>query len=421
MTAIGPNFYDRLRFFLATDALKETRRANWIYSSARFETVAEHNWHTLLLAMLLADAAPEDVDHNHVRDLLIVHDLVEVYAGDTPIWDDVARATEAEREHAAGERLMALLPDDIFPRFDPLWREYQAQETAEARFGRAIDTLHPVLMSWSEGGQGHSNGAITPAKLIERKRPTIERYPLLWELVTHVIQQAVDRGSLPSDAAVRRRDVAREADGSTMSGLHERLAFFLATDRLKEERRANFILAHPRQESVAEHCWHVSLLAMLLADCASGGVDIDRVADLLIVHDLVEVYAGDTRIDDLEGQSTAAVREAAAATQLLALLPEPSRLRFARLIDEFQRQQSEEARFARAIDTLHPTMLTWVDGAHEHPDHEHAPVSPSIVIERKRVMLERYPALWQLVLRIVQGAVDRGALPPDDMIQRTGK
>ena len=200
-----PELFDRLTFFLATDALKETRRANWIFTSARFETVAEHNWHTLLLAMLLADAAPEGVDHNHVRDLLIVHDLVEVYAGDTPIWDDAARATEAEREAAAGERLMALLPDDIFPSFDPLWREYQAQQTPEARFARAIDSLHPVLMAWTEGAHGHALKDITPTRLLERKRPTIEQYPALWDLVIRIVQDAVDRGALPPDDRIKRR------------------------------------------------------------------------------------------------------------------------------------------------------------------------------------------------------------------------
>jgi putative hydrolase of HD superfamily len=201
-----PDYYDRLKFFLATDALKETRRANWIFTAARFETVAEHNWHTLLLAMLLADAAPDDVDHNHVRDLLIVHDLVEVYAGDTPIWDDAARATEAEREAVAGERLMAMLPDDIFPSFDPLWREYQAQESAEARFARAIDTLHPVLMAWTENAHGHANHDITPTRLLERKRPTLERYPELWELVIRIVQDAVNRGALPPDDLIQRRE-----------------------------------------------------------------------------------------------------------------------------------------------------------------------------------------------------------------------
>ncbi len=200
-----PELFDRLTFFLATDVLKETRRANWIFSSARFESVAEHNWHTLLLAMLLADAAPEGVDHNHVRDLLIVHDLVEVYAGDTPIWDDAARATEAEREAAAGERLMALLPDDIFPSFDPLWREYQAQQTPEARFARAIDSLHPVLMAWTEGAHGHALKDITPTRLLERKRPIIEQYPALWDLVIRIVQDAVDRGALPPDDRIKRR------------------------------------------------------------------------------------------------------------------------------------------------------------------------------------------------------------------------
>ncbi|MDQ4044790.1 MAG: HD domain-containing protein [Chloroflexota bacterium] len=200
-----PDLHARLSFFLATDALKTTTRANWVYSEARFETVAEHNWHALLLAMLFADAAPEGIDHNRVRDLLIVHDLVEVYAGDTPIWDDTARTTEAEREREAGERLMAMLPDDIFPSFDPLWREYQAQETTEARFARAIDSLHPIIMAWTEGAHGHANRDITPSRLVERKRATLEAYPELWALVLRILQDAVDRGMLPPDEMIRRQ------------------------------------------------------------------------------------------------------------------------------------------------------------------------------------------------------------------------
>lgn len=199
------DLHARLAFFLATDALKELQRANWVYSRARYETVAEHNWHVLLLAMLLSDAAPEGVDHDHVRNLLIIHDLVEVYAGDTPIWDDVLRESEAEREMAAGERLMALLPDEILPDFDPLWREYQAQVSEEARFARAIDTLHPVILAWTEGAQGHGNTNITPTLLIERKRPTIEAYPVLWQLVLRLVQDAVDRGALPPDDMIQRR------------------------------------------------------------------------------------------------------------------------------------------------------------------------------------------------------------------------
>lgn len=196
------SLHDRLSFFVATDRLKETQRANWIYTEPRQETVAEHVWHTSLLAMLLQDAAPDDVDHNHVRDLLIVHDLVEVYAGDTVLWDDVPLDDVTAREHAAGERLMAMLPEDQRERFDPLWREFQAQITAEARFARAIDALHPMVLSWFPGAPGHANKTLTPTKILTRKRPFIEQFPTLWELANWLVQQAVDQQLIPADEMV---------------------------------------------------------------------------------------------------------------------------------------------------------------------------------------------------------------------------
>jgi putative hydrolases of HD superfamily len=162
----------------------------------------------LLLAMLFADTAPEGVDHNRVRDLLIVHDLVEVFAGDTPIWDDDARMTETKREMMAGERLMALLPRDMLHTLDPLWREYQAQDTAEARFARAIDALHPIIMAWTDGAHGHANPTITSARLLERKRAAIGAYPELWALVIRILQDAVDRGMLPPDEVTQRSEEA---------------------------------------------------------------------------------------------------------------------------------------------------------------------------------------------------------------------
>lgn len=196
------SFHNRLAFFLATDRLKETRRANWIYSEPRHETVAEHIWHTSLLAMLLQDAAPGNTDHNHVRDLLIIHDLVEVYAGDTVLWDDVPLDDVAAREQAAGERLMSMLPEDQRDRFDPLWREFQAQVTPEARFARAIDALHPMVLSWFPGGPGHANKTLTPAKILTRKRPFIEPFPDLWDIAIWLVQQAVDQGLIPADETV---------------------------------------------------------------------------------------------------------------------------------------------------------------------------------------------------------------------------
>jgi len=193
---------DRLSFFVTTDRLKHTHRANWTYGEPRQETVAEHVWHTTLLAMLLQDAAPEGTDHSHDRDLLVIHDLVEVFAGDTVLWDDVPLDDVTVREFAAGERLMAMLPEDQFARFDPLWREFQAQETVEARFARAIDAIHPMGLSWFPGAPGHANRTLTPTKILSRKRPFIEPFPELWELAQWLVRQAVEQGLIPGDEMV---------------------------------------------------------------------------------------------------------------------------------------------------------------------------------------------------------------------------
>jgi len=404
--------HDRLAFFLATDALKEVQRANWIQSRQRLETVAEHCWHVTLLAMLFEDCAPDGADLNHVRDLLTVHDLVEIHAGDTNVWDDDLRQSQAERELAAGERLMKLLPAGDMARLDVLWREYQAQESEEARFARAIDSLHPVLMQWADGGFGHPNKAITPSRLLQRKKPLIEPYPELWALLNDVVWRSAQCGRLPADDESGKRDEAAS------SMLEPRLAFFFATDALKEVQRANWVYTRPRQENVAEHSWHVLLLAMLLADAAPEGVDHNHVRDLLIIHDLVEVYAGDTPIWDDALRVDEAEREMVAGERLMALLPDDILPRFDPLWREYQAQKTEEARFARAIDTLHPLLMSWSGGGHGHSNET---ITPAKLIERKRPTIAAYPVLWELVFRIIQDAVDRGALPADEAMQRREK
>ena len=199
----------RLDFFTATDRLKSIHRANWVREEPRFESVAEHVWHTTLLALIFADAAPEGTDHNRVRDLLTVHDLVEVYAGDVPIWDQQDGDGLDAREHAAGVRLTALLPGDVRSRIDPLWQEFQDQLTQEARFARAIDALHPMIVSWYPPAIGHERAArITPAAIIERKRGPISAFPALWQLAQWLVLQAVEQGFVQADEM--SESIARE-------------------------------------------------------------------------------------------------------------------------------------------------------------------------------------------------------------------
>src|SRR5690606_9623575 len=101
--------------------------------------------------------------------------------------------------------LLGLLPKDVSDHFDTLINEFLNQQTGEARFARAIDSLHPLVMSWTEGGFGHPEHNFTPTWLIERKRPTIESFPTLWDLALRIFQGAGDRGLLPPDGMIKRR------------------------------------------------------------------------------------------------------------------------------------------------------------------------------------------------------------------------
>ncbi len=196
----------RLEFLSATDGLKHIDRANRVMDGSRQETVAEHSWHVTLLAILFADAAPVGTDLNRVRDLLTIHDLVEVYAGDTVIWDNIPDADVADRETAAAMQLFALLPEQQRARFDDLWREFDRRATVEARFARALDALHPMIMSWGPQGVGHPNPALRPKMVLARKRPLIEAFPDLWELAQWLVQSAAARGLIEWD----EKDVASD-------------------------------------------------------------------------------------------------------------------------------------------------------------------------------------------------------------------
>jgi putative hydrolase of HD superfamily len=191
---------DRLAFLTATDTLKHVTRANRVGDGSRQENVAEHTWHVTLLSLLFADAAPDGTDHNRVRDLLITHDLVEIHAGDTVIWDNIPAVETAACEAEAADRLFALLPESDRGRFTSLCEEFTAQVTVEARFARAIDALHPMFMSWGPAGIGHPNPALTPSQVLNRKRIDIEEFPRLWELAVELVTSAVERGLIsPGD------------------------------------------------------------------------------------------------------------------------------------------------------------------------------------------------------------------------------
>jgi len=185
---------EQLGFLLEVDALKGVLRQTYVADGSRRENSGEHSWHAALFAMVLAEHAAEPVDASHVVAMLLVHDLVEVDAGDTYVYDDAGLATKAERELAAAERLFGLLPADQCGRFRALWDEFEAGVTADARFANAMDRLAPILLNYVNDGRTWRDHGVTAGRVRARNANVGEAAPALGEVVRSVIEDALGRG-----------------------------------------------------------------------------------------------------------------------------------------------------------------------------------------------------------------------------------
>src|SRR6266508_1253015 len=143
----------QVAFLVEADKLKTILRRTPLVDSSRLENSAEHSWHLVLVAMIVREHAALPIDLLHVIEMVAVHDLVEIDAGDTFAYDTAGLATRLEREIAAAERIFGLLPDDQRHYVQALWEEFEAQDTPESRFANAIDRLQPFLLNaHSQGG-----------------------------------------------------------------------------------------------------------------------------------------------------------------------------------------------------------------------------------------------------------------------------
>lgn len=144
---------EQLAFVLEVDALKSVVRRNYLADGSRLENTAEHSWTLALMAVVLAEHAVEPVDVGKVVKMVVVHDLVEVDAGDTYIYDPAAVAGQAEREAVAADRIFGLLPEDQGKELRALWEEFEEGTTPEARFGRAVDRMAGFLLNHASRGR----------------------------------------------------------------------------------------------------------------------------------------------------------------------------------------------------------------------------------------------------------------------------
>lgn len=196
MTEPTPDLDAQLAFLLEADKLKRVERVNLLLDGTRRENTAEHSWHLALFALVLFGHADEPVDVLQVVRMVVLHDLVEIDAGDTFAYDDAGHETKAAREQAAADRLFGLLPAEQGTQLRAVWDEFEAGETPEARFALALDRLQPVLLNHARGAGPWKQHGITAARVLERNSVIADGSQALWAQAEQRVQDLVARGLL---------------------------------------------------------------------------------------------------------------------------------------------------------------------------------------------------------------------------------
>ena len=189
----------QIAFLLEADRLKTILRRTPLTDGSRLENSAEHSWHLVLAAIVLAERTAADVDLLCVLEMLAVHDLVEIDAGDTFAYDASHLGTKAERERLAADRIFALLPPDQAARLRARWEEFEAHATPEACFANALDRLQPLLQNARAGGGSWRAHDVTRQQVLHRMEPIRSTLPVLWSRVLGIVDDFCAKGVLRTD------------------------------------------------------------------------------------------------------------------------------------------------------------------------------------------------------------------------------
>jgi putative hydrolase of HD superfamily len=182
----------QVQFIIEIDKLKQVVRQTLLTDASRLENSAEHSWHIAAMAILLHEyAAERDMDIFRVVKMLLIHDLVEIDAGDTYCYDIDAHADKAQREQAAADRIFNILPADQAVELRALWDEFEIGQTPESRFAAALDRLQPLIHNYSTGGKMWQQHGVKKGLVVSRNRHMELGAPTLWKYAAKLIDDAV--------------------------------------------------------------------------------------------------------------------------------------------------------------------------------------------------------------------------------------
>jgi putative hydrolase of HD superfamily len=192
-------FEKQIAFILEADKEKNILRQTHITGYARRENDAEHAWHMAMMIYLLKEYSNEEFDVAKAMMMALIHDIVEIDAGDTYAYDTAALETQKEREERAAERIYGLLPDDQRDELRALFEEFEAGESAEARFAKTMDNFQPLLLNDSNGGADWREHKVTKSQVVGRQQKSVIGSKDIWEYTSALIDKNVQKGNIKDE------------------------------------------------------------------------------------------------------------------------------------------------------------------------------------------------------------------------------
>lgn len=190
----------QMEFIVEVDKVKKIMRQTYLSDASRKEDDAEHSWHLALMAVLLKEYSNEEVDLTKVIHMVLIHDLVEIDAGDTYAYSGESAAVTEARERKAAERVFGILPEDQGKVFRDLWEEFEAYQTPEAKFAHVLDNCQPMLLNDASNGLSWTEHQVRKSQIYKRNEHTAEGSRKIWNYMQSLIQKHIDLGHVIDDS-----------------------------------------------------------------------------------------------------------------------------------------------------------------------------------------------------------------------------
>lgn len=197
----------QIAFCREIDKEKFIGRQTWLTGAKRKENDAEHAWHMAVMTVLLSEYANEEINVLRTMTMLLIHDLVEIYAGDTYAYDEEGKKTQKRRELAAADRLFQMLPEDQGKKFREIWEEFEAENTPESRFARTMDNLQPMMLNAATDGKSWADRGIRLSQILGRNKNTAKGSEVLWEYAKeNFLQPNLEKGRIVEDVPLNEQN-----------------------------------------------------------------------------------------------------------------------------------------------------------------------------------------------------------------------